>query len=583
MKRRLNFLLFALLLCGLLPCAKATPAFAETAEQIYDRVARQFREALAISHKQRKMDALYQCITQLQNMKSQNGNAIQDKCHYLTAQCYHYRYDTLRRQADLTAAFTYYRLLVKKFPQSPLADDALFLAGVLLMDTKPDEAYDQFSRVVTEYPQGDMKPKADRKMAELEKAIGMKRLTKRDAFDRPKGKPDRRAVRQSPPPQEAEPTVVELDRIQHWSVNDYTRVVLYLSGPAAYEQNSAAPDPKKRRPGTVQIRIGNCRLDSGLKERIRLTDTILKEIHATQADPTTVQVVLSTEAVDTYRVFSMQDPSRLIVDVRGKKPARPAEERKPAQPRQEEAASSAMPSLARQLALEVKRIVLDPGHGGRDKGATSPWGIHEKDVTLALARALKKTLETRTGCEVILTRTRDRYLSLEERTAIANAQKADLFISIHTNAHEDRNLCGVETYFLNLARDKESARVAAFENATSTRKISDLEAILHDLMLSTKVNESAKLAAEVQARIVSRLRMRYDTIRDLGTKQAPFYVLLGAEMPSILIETAFITNQREERRLRDRHFQEYLASAIANGVESFIRRMKETARAGERP
>ncbi len=239
-----------------------------------------------------------------------------------------------------------------------------------------------------------------------------------------------------------------------------------------------------------------------------------------------------------------------------------------------------VPSLARQLALEVRRIVIDPGHGGKDTGAISPNHIFEKEITLAVAKELKRILEQRTGCEVILTRTDDRSVPLEERTAFANSHKADLFISIHTNAHEDRTRHGTETYSLNLSNDQESARVAAFENATANKKISDLEAILHDLMLNTKVKESSRLAQEVQANLVKKLRPAYRGTRDLGTKQAPFYVLLGAEMPCILVETAFLTNEREEHLLRDRGFQKNLAMGISNGVESYIRKMRSFAHAG---
>ncbi len=245
-------------------------------------------------------------------------------------------------------------------------------------------------------------------------------------------------------------------------------------------------------------------------------------------------------------------------------------------------ARESVPSLARQLALEVRRIVIDPGHGGKDTGAISADHICEKQITLEVARELKRILEQKTGCEVILTRSDDRSMSLEERTAFANSHKADLFVSIHTNAHEDRSRHGTETYFLDLSRDQESARVAAFENATANKKISDLEAILHDLMLNTKVNESSRLAREVQTNMVKKLCPTYGQIRDLGIKQAPFYVLLGAEMPCILIETAFLTNDREEHLLRDRGFQKNLALGISNGIESYIRKMRDFAHGGGR-
>ena len=150
-----------------------------------------------------------------------------------------------------------------------------------------------------------------------------------------------------------------------------------------------------------------------------------------------------------------------------------------------------------------------------------------------------------------MTRSSDKFLTLEERTAFANTKDADLFISIHVNAHRNKNAYGTETYFLNLATDEEAIRVAAMENATSTKNISDLQTILMDLMQNAKINESSRLASYVQTNMVGHLKKKYSKVRDKGVKQAPFYVLLGAQMPSILVETSFISNPRECKRLMD--------------------------------
>ena len=246
------------------------------------------------------------------------------------------------------------------------------------------------------------------------------------------------------------------------------------------------------------------------------------------------------------------------------------------------AVAAPLPSLAKQLALGVKSIVIDPGHGGKDCGAISCHRLAEKDITLAIAKALKAELEIRLRCKVILTRTSDRFLALEERTRIANAAKADLFLSIHANAHIDRSLAGIETFFLNFAKDQEGARVAALENAPSRRSMSDLKALLQKLVLTTKIKESAALAGQIQRNMVAKLRAKGDKVRDLGVKQAPFHVLLGAEMPSVLIETGFITNQDEENRLKSRIFQQNLVKGITAGVESYLMETRKVAKAGNR-
>ena len=181
------------------------------------------------------------------------------------------------------------------------------------------------------------------------------------------------------------------------------------------------------------------------------------------------------------------------------------------------------------------------------------------------------------GCQVIMTRSTDKYLTLEERTAIANTQNADLFISIHTNSARNRRAYGIETYFLNLATDDEAVLVAARENATSAKNISDLESILTDLMQNAKINESTRLAGYVQQSLYSRMSNHYSSIKDKGVKQAPFYVLLGAQMPAILVETSFISNARECKRLMSANYQKLLCESIIKGIDKYIRALNPTA------
>jgi N-acetylmuramoyl-L-alanine amidase len=235
-------------------------------------------------------------------------------------------------------------------------------------------------------------------------------------------------------------------------------------------------------------------------------------------------------------------------------------------------------SLARSLALGVSRIVIDAGHGGKDPGAKGYYrAAREKDITLNIAKKLKKKLVDRIGCDVIMTRSNDRFLTLEERTALANTKEADLFISIHVNAHRNKNAYGTETYFLNLATDEDSIRVAAMENATSTKNISDLQTILMDLMQNAKINESSRLASYVQTNMVHHLKKKYSDVKDKGVKQAPFYVLLGAQMPAILVETSFISNPRECKRLMDPAYQDRLCDGIVTGIEKYIKDTSPTA------
>jgi N-acetylmuramoyl-L-alanine amidase len=242
------------------------------------------------------------------------------------------------------------------------------------------------------------------------------------------------------------------------------------------------------------------------------------------------------------------------------------------------AARKAPASVAAQLGLKTRRVVVDPGHGGRDTGAVGPHGIREKDVALSIARTLAERLRA-LGFSVILTRKDDSYVSLDERTRIANEARADLFVSVHCNAARSRRLSGVETWTLNVASDRYAARLATFENADAERTVSDLRLILADLATRANTTDAHELAQSVQGSLVRTLRSRVGKVGDHGVKHALFYVLLGARMPAILVETGFISNAVEESRLRNRKYQASTAEAIARGVKEFVDGRQRLARA----
>jgi N-acetylmuramoyl-L-alanine amidase len=226
-------------------------------------------------------------------------------------------------------------------------------------------------------------------------------------------------------------------------------------------------------------------------------------------------------------------------------------------------------TLVEQLGLKVRRVIIDPGHGGHDTGAIGKEGTREKDITLAISQKLADELKER-GLEVILTRDEDKYVRLEDRAQFANESRGDLFISIHCNSATSAKLHGVETYTLNLSSDRYSIRLAARENSSTEKGISDLQFILADLATKANTGESTRLASQVQKSLVGQLTHDYSNIKDLGTKEALFYVLLGVKMPAILVETSFLSNAEEEERLGDEDYQDSVAEAIAQGVEGFL-------------
>jgi N-acetylmuramoyl-L-alanine amidase len=270
------------------------------------------------------------------------------------------------------------------------------------------------------------------------------------------------------------------------------------------------------------------------------------------------------------------------VQIKSKPPAKPLTDlRETAQKRKKTPRGPARvqpdkSSLARVLGLSVSKVVIDPGHGGKDHGATGLTGTREKDLTLQFAKVLAEKIEKRLGLEVVLTRQKDVFLPLEERTALANTKGADLFISIHANAHRSKKVHGIETYFLNLATDEEAMRVAARENATTQKNISDLQMILSDLMLNSKITESGRLATKVHRAMVSAVKRHYKGVRDLKVKQAPFYVLIGANMPSILVELGFLSNKTEENRLKNWKYLNRLSDGIVEGVKAYNQSIKKT-------
>ncbi|TAM80364.1 MAG: AMIN domain-containing protein [Acidobacteria bacterium] len=226
-------------------------------------------------------------------------------------------------------------------------------------------------------------------------------------------------------------------------------------------------------------------------------------------------------------------------------------------------------TLTRALGLKVARIVIDPGHGGFDTGTIGPSGLEEKDLVLDIGLRLRKLLEAETNSEVFMTRSTDKFIPLEERTAIANEDGADLFISIHANASSDHHVRGIETYFLNFTSDPEALRLAARENATSQESVHQLQNLIQKIALNNKIEESQELARNIQTVLYKRMSRASRGLHNRGVRKAPFVVLIGANMPSILTEISFLSNPHSERLLKSSSYREQIAKALFNGIENY--------------
>ena len=485
-------------------------------------------------------------------------------------------------------------------PAGPLAAQALFMEGLLYHDLHKGlkfnsdlrAARENFEKIVKELPDSPYAAKASKELLSMTPTrAAPEAVARRPASPPPApalsepAAPPADTVAQSAKAAPGGEGLAVVQDLQHWSNPNYTRVVVYVDRETDFTHRLLKKDPSLDKPPRLYVDLGNSTLGGGKQKTIPINDDLLSDARAARYTLDSVRVVVDIKSFETYKVFSLRDPFRIVIDVWGRNGAVPV-----AQDRDEEAAeappgaverSKKIPrgALAKQLALGVRRIVVDPGHGGKDFGAPGfiP-GVHEKDVVLEIAKRVAKKIRDDMNLEAILTRSDDRYLTLEERTAFANTRGADLFVSIHTNASRDSRAYGTETYFLNLATDDESIRVAAMENATSTKNISDLHSILNDLLKNAKINESSRLAEMVQFSLVKNLnRKGYDRVKDKGVKQAPFYVLLGARMPSILVETAFISNREECRLLTTASYQEHLAESIVQGLRAYIKEINPTA------
>jgi N-acetylmuramoyl-L-alanine amidase len=227
-------------------------------------------------------------------------------------------------------------------------------------------------------------------------------------------------------------------------------------------------------------------------------------------------------------------------------------------------------SLIRALGLKIGKIVIDPGHGGHDTGTIGPNGLEEKDLVLDVGRRLGKLLEARLGAEVVYTRKDDTFIPLETRTAVANQARADLFVSIHANSSHDADARGVETYYLNFTSSPEALEVAARENAVSEKSIYELQDLVKKIALKEKIEESREFAGDVQESLHSGLAVKSPGIRDRGVKKAPFIVLIGANMPSILAEISFVSNPTDEHRLATSEYRQRIAESLYRGVAKYV-------------
>ncbi len=537
--------------------AAAAPAAAAHRSRDYEAAKKSYRSLL--SQKECSRSRWLALVSRFKKIYRKNRDNDQGPSSlFMLGRIYHDMYARFKNPLDLGESVAYYEDIITFYSDSRLADDALFAIGRIYLNDKkdPDSARRRFAQVLSLYPEGDMAPAA---AGQLEKLRNGSRSAQPGKSVTVTLEPGKMKVKKSAS------ALAVLHPLRYWSTRNYTRVVIETDRKVNYRAKMLPRMGDK--PRRLFVDLLGCRLPEGFEDVVPIDDGLLRRARSGQFDRETVRVVLDALSISDYKIFSLEDPFRVVIDVRGEKGGKRPEDLARV------AAANESPdslSLLRQLGLGVRKIVIDPGHGGRDPGARGPGGLLEKDITLKVARRLAARLTEEIGCQVVLTRDRDVFIPLEERTAIANTTGGDLFISIHVNAAPTKRARGIETYILDLARSKESMQVAARENASTKKQLSDLQSILMDLMQNTKVNESVKLAEYVQESLVGGLSRKYRKVVDLGVKRAPFIVLIGAEMPAILAEISFISNPTEARRLRSKKYLNDIAAQMASGISRYV-------------
>ena len=518
---------------------------------------------------------------------------------------------------NVHAVVTAYQALVRRFPASGYSDNALWQAGRLELDAfaRFGEARDKevgvrlLQRLAADYPTSKLAKRVSETLTALVRPLAPPPLSAKPL-------PAMYGPAATVTPTAPIVPIATIKSVKRTVLSDVVRLVIELDREVPFhDERIADPDrlfidlaPAQPAPALAEqtVRFAS---DSDIVRQVRL---------GRQANRTT-RIVLDAGGVATYSIYALYQPYRLVIDcVRGPRPSPPplpilaknfmtswARKLPSATPRSASLIQTAMAastpvivelpqtsaptasaapdrnssggfSMARQLGLGVSRIVIDPGHGGHDPGAMGN-GVTEADLVLDVALRVEKLLKKLPGTEVVLTRRTDDFVPLPERTAIANREAADLFLSIHANASEDGQARGVETYFLNFANNLSAASVAARENAASGQSMGALPDFVKAIALNNKLDESHDFATYVQRSMIERLRATNRTTRDLGVKQAPFVVLIGAAMPSVLAEISFVTNTQEAKLLKSPAYRQRIADALFAAIRKYQTSLRSVA------
>lgn len=457
-----------------------------------------------------------------------------------------------RLSAESKKAMDLYKQFSDKYPAHDRYDDAL-LALARLQNAAADgkeKAIASLQKLLKNQPRGD-------KSAEALKLLGLWQDTKAA----------RPAARQFP----------ELQVLSWDSINkNNVEIILEFSRPAVYSAHLEKTPAGS--PARLVVDLQDASIINDIRKGVTVNGSLLKAVRV-QERKNGASLQFDFREVRRFDARSENNPYRIILNVAAGKNTVPPKktgkalqaQKKPEKPAQTRFRTTQVCDIASQLGLTVHKVFIDAGHGGKDPG-TMHNKVKESEVALDVARMLGALLQAN-GMEVSYSRTSDRQVKLSERTRMANAAHADLFVSIHVNANDNPSANGFETYFLDLASNQQAARVAMLENAASDKRLGDMQAMLAQLMLHARAFESKNLAADIQRISLFRLKKRNYTVRSNGVKSAPFHVLLGAKMPAVLVELGYCSNSTEAANLSSSKYRQALAEGIAEGILAYRDRL----------
>ena len=500
------------------------------------------------------------------------------KAIFTTGDLYEQLFSISRRDKDLDAALEAYQKTVKEFKPDRLTDDALYRQGEIFFSRgKYVAALNSFEKVSTLIPKGDVAAKARSRIPNVRSFVSKGDLVKQVSLKETKNTSYSKENSSLTGGKK-----LILKKIDYKVGSDSFRVVVYTSEAVTFSQGRLS------KPERVYINFKETQLADSVAKEIKIGSRFLKGLRLSQLDKENTRLVVDLNESNNLKIGVWSEGHKLFVELSNKKspdvkvaskpkipPTKAVNFDKKVKHNKEPRKGVVKVSKKRSLPVVNKKlplIVVDAGHGGSDLGAKGYRGIQEKNVNLAIALRLKDVLTSRYKYRVILTRGDDTFIPLPGRGKIANDNNADVFVSVHANAAPRRAAHGIETYYLGQGHSEEAKATAARENGKLVKSVKDDETqeILASMISTTKINKSSRLAGNIQNQLYQSMRKKYSGVKNLGVKEGPFFVLHDTNMASVLVEVGFVTNPREESRLKQSSYLDRLASSIAKGVSKFV-------------